>query len=156
MALLASLFFPACANTGVGGLAPARYLDPHTIIRPKTPDTALAAPAGFAPKPDIETPLYKALPATLFADLRELAACEKRAYTQAAFPHRPQADYVVRSAVLNVPDLVTAQVLAGPGKTSAWLVLWSRSVYGRSDLGVNRQRLRAWLASLAATVAHTK
>ncbi len=156
MALLASLFFPACANSGVGGLPPARYLDPHTIVRPKTPNTALAAPAGFAPKPDIETPLYKVPPATLFADLRKLAASEKRTYEQAAFPHRLQADYVVRSAVFNFPDLVTAQVLAGPGKTSAWLVLWSRSVYGRSDFGVNRQRLRAWLASLAATVAHTK
>ena len=30
------------------------------------------------------------------------------------------------------------------------LILWSRSVYGRSDLGVNKARLRAWLAALDA------
>lgn len=142
MALLASLVFPACASVGIGGLPPARYLDPHAIVRPRTPD--------------IETPLCKVPPASLFAGLRELAAGENRPSKQAVFPTRARADDVVRSAVFSVPDLVTAQALAGPGKTSAWLVLWSRSVYGRSDLGVNRQRLRAWLASLAATVAHTK
>jgi len=27
-------------------------------------------------------------------------------------------------------------------------VLYSRSVYGQSDLGVNRKRLEAWLAAL--------
>jgi hypothetical protein len=27
-------------------------------------------------------------------------------------------------------------------------VIWSRSVYGRSDFGVNRQRTKAWLAAL--------
>jgi hypothetical protein len=31
-------------------------------------------------------------------------------------------------------------------------VLWSRSVYGRSDLGVNRARLTAWLAALDAAL----
>jgi len=33
------------------------------------------------------------------------------------------------------------------------LVLWSRSVYGRSDLGVNRRRLTAWLGALDTTLA---
>jgi uncharacterized protein (DUF1499 family) len=28
------------------------------------------------------------------------------------------------------------------------LVIWSRSVYGRSDLGVNRKRTESWLAAL--------
>jgi uncharacterized protein (DUF1499 family) len=48
-----------------------------------------------------------------------------------------------------------AQVLAGPDAGSARLVLWSRSVYGQSDLGVNRKRVAAWLAALGAAVPHT-
>jgi uncharacterized protein (DUF1499 family) len=31
-------------------------------------------------------------------------------------------------------------------------VLYSRSVYGRSDLGVNRQRLNTWLAALQTKI----
>jgi len=30
------------------------------------------------------------------------------------------------------------------------LILWSRSIYGRSDFGVNKARLEAWLAALDA------
>jgi uncharacterized protein (DUF1499 family) len=53
--------------------------------------------------------------------------------------------------VLNFPDVVSAQVLAGPAGGSL-LVLYSRSVYGYSDFGANRGRLRAWLAAIDAAV----
>jgi uncharacterized protein (DUF1499 family) len=149
LALLASLVFPACAHSGTGGLPPARPIDPLAIARPSTPNTALAAPAGFSPQPDIETPLYKVAPAALFADVEKLAAAQPRTYLQGSFAHLLQAQYVVRSAAFNFPDLVMAQVLPGPDKSSARLVLWSRSVYGRSDFGVNTRRVRAWLAALA-------
>jgi uncharacterized protein (DUF1499 family) len=155
LALLASLAFPACAQSGIGGLPPARPIDPGAIVRPATPNTALAAPAGFAPKPDLDTPVYRVAPAALFADLEKLAASEPRTYLQATFADRLQVQYVVRSTLLNFPDLVMAQVLAGPDAGSARLVLWSRSVYGQSDLGVNRKRVAAWLAALGAAVPHT-
>lgn len=154
-ALLASLAFPACAQSGIAGLPPAHPIDPAAITRPATPNTALAAPAGFVPKPDVETPLYPVPPAALFADLEKLAAHEPRTFLQARYGERLQAQYVVRSAVFNFPDLVMVQVLPGPDAHSARLVLWSRSVYGRSDLGVNAKRLRAWLAALD-TVTPTK
>ncbi len=156
LALLASLIFPACADTGTGGLPPARFIDPTAIVRPATPNTALAAPTGFTPPPDLTTPLYNVPQAVLFADVEKLAAGETRTYTQHIFADRMQAQYVVRSAAFNFPDLVMAQVLPGPDAASARLVLWSRSVYGHSDFGVNKARLRAWLNTLAATVPHTK
>lgn len=156
LALLASLVFPACADSGTGGLPPARFIDPAAIVRPSTPNTALAAPAGFAPWPDLDTPLYNVPQAVLFADVEKLAAGEPRTFLQHVFADRLQAQYVVRSAAFNFPDLVMAQVLPGPDAGSARLVLWSRSVYGRSDFGANKARVRAWLAALSATVAHTK
>jgi uncharacterized protein (DUF1499 family) len=48
---------------------------------------------------------------------------------------------------MNYPDLVTVQVNAA-GADRSTLVIWSRSVYGRSDLGVNRDRTTSWLALL--------
>ena len=156
MALLASLLFPACARSGIGALPPARCLDPQAIVGPKTASSALAGPARFAPNPEIETPLHHTPPAMLFADRRKMVAGEKHSYPRAVVRAQLRVDYLVRRAVFNVPGPVTAQVLAGPGRASAWLALWSRSVYERSDFGVNRQRVRAWLASLATTAAHTK
>ena len=44
-------------------------------------------------------------------------------------------------------DLVTVQTnAAGPAKST--VTIWSRSVYGRGDLGVNRKRTEAWIAAL--------
>ena len=34
------------------------------------------------------------------------------------------------------------------GEAESALILYSRSVYGRSDFGVNRKRLLSWLAAL--------
>jgi uncharacterized protein (DUF1499 family) len=35
---------------------------------------------------------------------------------------------------------------------SSTLIMYSRSVYGRSDLGVNRQRVATWLAALQTKI----
>ena len=153
LALLASLVYPACAASGAHGLAPAAPIDLADLHRPATPNTALAAPAGFVPRPDLITPLYPVAAAALLAAVRKVAAAEPRTYPDGVFPAARQADWVVRSAAFNFPDLVTAAVApAGPGH--ARLILWSRSVYGRSDFGVNRARLRAWLAALARLLRH--
>jgi uncharacterized protein (DUF1499 family) len=53
--------------------------------------------------------------------------------------------------VFNFPDLVTVQVSPAP-PDGATLVIWSRSVYGESDLGVNRKRVVAWLSALDAAL----
>ncbi|MGC8469729.1 MAG: DUF1499 domain-containing protein [Acetobacteraceae bacterium] len=153
MALLASLVFPACAASGAHGLAPAAPIDFAALRRPATPNTALAAPAGFTPRPDLITPRYRVSATSLLDAVRKVAAAEPRTYPDGVFPAARQADWVVRSAAFNFPDLVTAAVTpAGPGH--ARLILWSRSVYGRSDFGVNRARLRTWLAALARLLRH--
>jgi len=64
-----------------------------------------------------------------------------------------QAHFVARSALLNFPDLITAQV-AEAGPDASTLVLYSRSVYGYSDLGVNRKRLNTWLAAIMNKIDH--
>jgi uncharacterized protein (DUF1499 family) len=151
LAWLIGLVLPACAASGAQGLPPPQPIDMQRIERPASPNTALAAPAGFAPSPDLVTPIYRAAAARLYDAVHAVAAAQPRTFLAADFTALRQTHWVVRSAVFNFPDLVTAQVTdAGPD--SSTLVLYSRSVYGRSDLDVNRKRLDAWLAALQITI----
>jgi uncharacterized protein (DUF1499 family) len=144
--LLVGLFLPACGYQGAAGLPMPVRMDMAAIIRPASPNTALAAPAGFSPAPDIVTRRYDVPPEKLAAALAQVAAGEERVFEQAAFPG--QTHWVARSKLMNYPDLVTAQI--NPDGT---LILWSRSVYGWGDMGVNRARLEHWLARLDAVLA---
>jgi uncharacterized protein (DUF1499 family) len=147
LAWLIGLLLPACGFPAAEGLPMPPAMDAAHIVRPASPNTALAAPAGFTPAPDIVTPPYRATPDALFAAVQAVAAGESRTFRQAAYPDRHQAHYVARSAVFNFPDLIMVQVV-NEGPAASGLILYSRSVYGRSDLGVNRKRIEAWLAAL--------
>ncbi len=144
---LLGLVLPACGASGAHGLPTPPLLAIAHIERPASPNTALAAPSGFRPPPDLITPVYAVPPARLLAAIAAVAARQPRTYPAAAYTAEMQLDWVARSAVWNFPDRVTAQVLAAPGGGSE-LVLYSRSVYGYGDFGANRRRLQAWLRAL--------
>lgn len=146
-ALLLGLALPACSGSGADGVPVPPPIDMATLTRPATPNTALAAPAGFRPAPDIVTRRYPMPPQQLYEAVRRVALAQPRTYAHVAYDERLQAHFVARSAVFNFPDLIAVQVTPDSG-----LILWSRSVYGHSDLGVNRQRLLAWLAALDAAL----
>ncbi len=148
LSLLIGLLLPACSGEGAQGLPAPPPMDMAHIQRPSTPNTALAGPAGFSPAPDITTRHYDVVPDRLYAAIRRVAQTQPRTYLQVAYDDRLQAHYVARSAVFNFPDLIAVQV-----NPDATLILWSRSAYGRSDLGVNRKRLTTWLAALDRTLA---
>jgi uncharacterized protein (DUF1499 family) len=147
LAWLIGFVLPACAASGAHGLPPPQPIDLQRIERPASPNTALAAPAGFAPPPDVVTPTYPMTAGRLYDAVRAVAADQPRTFLAADFAAERQTHWVVRSAAFNFPDLITAQV-SDAGPDGSTLVLYSRSVYGRSDLGVNRQRLSTWLAAL--------
>ena len=146
--LLLAVFLPGCSGHGAEGLPVPPPMDMAHIERPASPNTALAAPAGFDPPPDIQTAAYKLPPDKLYAAIRHVAESQPRTFLQVAYDDRLQVHYVARSAVMNFPDLIAVQV-----RPDSTLVLWSRSVYGAGDLGVNRKRLTAWLAALDAALA---
>jgi uncharacterized protein (DUF1499 family) len=151
LAWLASLLMPACGFPGAQGLPTPHYTEPAAIVRPASPNTALAAPAGFQPAPDIVTPAYAVPPAQLFAAIQTVADAQPRTFQAIGFADRLQIHYVARSALFNFPDQIMIQVRPHQPDGSE-LIVWSRSVYGESDLGVNRQRLETWLAALQATL----
>jgi uncharacterized protein (DUF1499 family) len=61
---------------------------------------------------------------------------------------RRQAQWVERTRLMNYPDIIAAEIR--PAAAGAALLLYSRSLFGWSDLGVNRARMERWLAELTA------
>src|SRR6185312_11917313 len=116
---LLGLVLPACGAPGAQGLPVPPRMDIAHITRPATPNTALAAPDGFIPRPDIVTRPYPVPPARLYAAIMATARAQPRTYPAAEYPDAFEAHFVVRSAVFNFPDLVTAQVQpAGAGQST--------------------------------------
>ena len=146
--LLLSLMLPACRGIGAEGLPVPPPLAMDRLTRPSSPNTALAAPAGFNPTPDIVTKHYTVPPDQLYHAIRAVALAQPRTYPHAEYAAARQGHFVARSDWLNFPDLIAVQVTP-----ESDLILWSRSVHGRSDFGVNRARLAAWLAALDAGLA---
>ncbi len=121
------------------------------LQRPASPNTCLAAPAGFALTPDLPTRRYDVPPERLLAVVRSVVAGLPRTTELAVDLGLLRADYVVRSRVFRFPDIVLAQALpASDGRSD--LVLYSYSLKGHYDFGVNRARVVALLTKLDAAL----
>ena len=146
-AWLLGLALPAIGAEGAAGLPPPARMDMNRIERPASPNMFLAGPAGMTPAPDLVVEPAAGTAEALFERVRRVFESQPRTHVAAVFPQQRQVHYVVRSALVNYPDLVTVQAdPAGPDTAS--LTIWSRSVYGRRDFGVNKERVAAWLAAL--------
>ena len=122
------------------------------IRRPASPNTCLAGPAGFMPTPYLQTRRFDMAPERLLAIMRDILLMQPRTAALAADPGRLRADYVVRSRVFGFPDIVLVQALpVGTGQSE--LVLYSYSLQGHYDFGVNRNRVTALLTALDAELA---
>jgi uncharacterized protein (DUF1499 family) len=112
--------------------------------------SALAAPpsvCGHA-RADVIPPDFPVSATRLRALLAEVAASE--ANTEAVEIDRTsdlQDRYVARSRVFRLPDLVDVKVIdRGEGRST--VAIYSRSLLGGFDFGVNRSRVRRWLRLL--------
>jgi uncharacterized protein (DUF1499 family) len=128
-----------------------------TLKRPHTPNTYLLAPEGFCreAKADGAAPVFDAPAAKLRTEFLSVVIAEPRVSHTLADEGGLYDDFVVRSAVLGFPDLVSVKFLdAGRGQST--LALYARAVYGRWDMGVNRTRTQAWLKRLGVLVKSVK
>jgi uncharacterized protein (DUF1499 family) len=151
VAWMIGLLLPACGFPAAAGLPTPSLMDTAQLVRPASPNSALAAPEGFNPPPDIVTPSYPLQADRLFAEIEAVAAGQPRTYLAASYPDRLQAHYVARSALFNFPDLIMVQVTP-VSPDSSTLIIYSRSVYGQSDLGVNRRRVDTWIGALQTRI----
>lgn len=150
-----SRLLPSLGWQGSAGLQAPDLVDFERLPRTHPSNSALAAPSDFRPPPDLATQDYRVTPQAMFAAAQAAVLAQPRTVPHGEFPDALQAHFVVRSAVIGFPDLVVLQVLPSPGNSSQ-IVIWSRSVYGRYDFGVNRRRLIAWLSAIEAALPSRK
>lgn len=136
---------------GAGGLPPPEPVDFRSLVLPPSPNTCLAAPAGARPDAHLATPALPVSAATAWSVLRGFGRRFPRTFPLAEWPERRQAQWVERSAVFNFPDVIAAE-LVEDGASGAGLFVYSRSVFGWSDLGVNRRRVQAWMDAFDAAL----
>jgi uncharacterized protein (DUF1499 family) len=131
-------------------IADTAGVDFATLVRPSTPNTYLVcAKDRCAAAPDEESSVY-AVPAQQLFDLaRTILSAEPRTRLVQEQPERLRLVFVQRSLIFRFPDTVTLQVFPLPDGGST-VAIYSRSNYGRSDLGVNKSRVRRWLRLLEA------
>jgi uncharacterized protein (DUF1499 family) len=128
-------------------------LDLRTLVRPKSPNHYLVAPAGYGgAAADTEAPRFALAPAELAEVVRRVALGERRTALVGEARERLAIEVVQRTPVLRFPDSITIEVLPSEDG-GATLALYSRSRYGYGDFGVNRRRVERWLGLIAQAVA---
>jgi hypothetical protein len=118
-----------------------------TLKRSDSPNDYLMAPIDLCPSvPDEASPIFPVplpqLKAAWFSVIREMPR------TRFLSEHPlDQFQFEQRSRFFNFPDLITVRFMAQPGGHST-LAVYSKSIYGYSDMGVNRKRVQTWVKLL--------
>lgn len=120
------------------------------VRRRSSPNDALICPADRCPlaKPDVEPPVFTIAASRLAEKIRDVALAEPRVERLDDGSVAGSMRFVQRSALMHFPDIVDVTIVPLTAGAST-LAMYSRSLVGRSDIGVNRQRLERWLAALS-------
>ncbi len=124
---------------------PAGLVDLAALERPTSPNTYLACPGDRTTAAvDREPPVWPLAVEELERAWLAALAEEPRLTRRAAEPEAHRHLFVQRTPVLRFPDIVQVEFVEAP-PAGATVCVYSRSVYGYSDLGANRARVEDWL-----------
>jgi uncharacterized protein (DUF1499 family) len=123
-------------------------IDWATLKRHATPNDALVCPAGRCPnaRADAEPRIYPVPPDELLARLRRIAQSDPDTQELPGAANHA-ARFLQHTRLMRFPDTIDAEVIP-VGDNQSTLAIYSRSLLGRKDFGVNRARLTRWLAAL--------
>jgi uncharacterized protein (DUF1499 family) len=126
-------------------------LDFATLKPPATPNWFLAAPEGLCrhAKATEIAPVFQISKDELWRRLAAWIQAEPRMTVHDQDKQAFYLDVTQRSLVFRFPDRLTVQLLDAAAPGSSTLAVYSRSKYGRSDLGVNARRVKRLFAALA-------
>lgn len=120
-----------------------------TLERPTSPNTYLVCPAEHTTATvDREPPAYNVSRDQLETAWLQALADEPRLTRRASDASAHRHLFVQRTPVFRFPDVIQIAFIE-VGSGGATLCIYSRSVYGYSDLGKNRERVEDWLARIA-------
>jgi uncharacterized protein (DUF1499 family) len=119
------------------------------LTRRKTPNDALACPRSrcSGAKPDWETQTYDMPPSALIERLIAVASAEPNTSLLHRAAGDSRARFIQYSRVMHFPDTIDAEAFP-VGDDRSTLAIYSRSLVGYGDFGVNRARLKRWLLAL--------
>lgn len=126
------------------------HVDPLTAPTPSTPNSYRVAPTGTSIDRDADAPTFTASVDELAVAFDAVALGDDRVEVLAGAAEDGFVTYVQRSAFFAFPDYISVRFIATDGGST--LAVFSRSRFGRSDLGVNEQRVTRWLDQLAETI----
>ncbi len=126
-------------------------LDFATLRLKPTPNQCLAAPAGITPQaqPHLAAPEFPVAAAKLYTATEAAIAAMPRTRILQIDPAQFAFEAEQRSAFFGFRDLISVKVVSLAPKRAS-LALYSRSLVGYSDLGVNASRVKAILAAIPA------
>ena len=130
------------------GLLPGEAVGIRELRPPLPGNAALACPPGYCAVVDaLPSPVF-AVPAERLRECWSAAIAGEPRVTPLAAAGGPERVVAIqRSSLLRFPDIVTAEFVALAADRSS-LAIYSRARYGKSDFGVNRRRIEAWLMRL--------
>jgi uncharacterized protein (DUF1499 family) len=144
MALLVWLPLAGCAGPGLG---PVELVDPTEVLPPSRPQHHLMCPPGrCAATPDATSPAFDRPRDEVERAWLEVVHAQPRTEQLGHDPARHLYLFVQRTRLVGFPDLIAVRFL--DTDTGSTLAVYSGSVYGYWDLGVNRRRIEDWLARL--------
>lgn len=128
-------------------------IDFATLQRPSSPNTCLVAPPGLcgAAEADSAAPKFPYPAAHVRDAFFRMVGRQPRVTHGAKDEAGLQYEVIQRSAFWRFPDSITVRFIPLPEGGST-LAIYSRSLTGYSDFGVNRKRVEAWLAALDVEV----
>ena len=136
---------PLTALFAVGDI---ESVDLATFRLTDKPNQFLMCPPGLCgADPHADSPAFDVSVEQLRERWHEVVAAEPRVELLAKDEDGRQFDYVQRSARFRFPDIITVRFISVSPSQST-LAIYSRSIYGKGDFGVNRERIEAWLQTL--------
>jgi uncharacterized protein (DUF1499 family) len=126
-------------------------VDWATLTRHATPNDTLVCPPARCPnaQADWEPKIYPVSPDELLGRLRRVALSEPDTRELPDGNRDRAVRFLQLTRLMRFPDTIDAEVLPA-GDNQSTLAIYSRSLLGRKDFGVNRARLTRWLAALDA------
>ncbi|MCK6451415.1 MAG: DUF1499 domain-containing protein [Alphaproteobacteria bacterium] len=124
--------------------------DLRNLVRPGSPNNYLICRSGLcAATADEDGPFYDLAPERLLETVRRVAAAQPNTVAAGEDAALSQLVFVQRTRWLRFPDMIRVQTIKTPDGRTA-LALYSQSVYGYYDFGVNKTRVRTWLQAIKA------
>jgi uncharacterized protein (DUF1499 family) len=127
-------------------------VDFASLQRGSTPNQYLLCPEGLCTtETDGAAPVFDMPANQLQVAWDEMVAAEPRTQVLRRDVTNMEVDYVQRSRLFRFPDIISVRFIPMDDAHST-LAIYSRSVYGKGDMGVNHARIDGWLAKLKARV----